>query len=181
MRRRAFITLLGGASAWPIAVRAQQPQRMRRIGVLMLYVEDDPEGQARANAFRQLLEKLGWAAGRNLQIDYRWGVGDGDWIGSAAAELVTRVPDVILANGGPAARAVQQATLTVPTIFIGGADPVADGFVQLDGKSQSHKVPERLLALNIPLCRLCCMPSSASYRRILVTEGIRRQRLELAI
>ena len=131
MKRRYFITLLGGAAAaWPLAARAQQPDRMRRVGVLMLYVENDPEGQARARAFRQGLEKLGWTAGRNLQIDYHWGVGDGDWIRSAAAELLTRAPDVILANGGAAARAVQQATRTVPAIFIGGADPVADGFVQ---------------------------------------------------
>ena len=96
----------------------------------MLYVENDPEGQVRAWAFRQGLEKLGWTAGRNFQIDYRWGVGDGDWIRSAAAELLMLAPDVILANGGPAARAVLQATRSVPAIFIGVADPVADGFVQ---------------------------------------------------
>ena len=130
MRRREVLRLLGGAAAWPMAARAQQPERVRRIGVLMLYVEDDPEGQARAKEFRQVLEKLGWSTGRNLQIDYHWGIGDGSWLESAAAELLARAPDLILANGGPAARAVQRATRTVPTIFIGGADPVADGLVQ---------------------------------------------------
>ena len=131
MTRREFITLLGGAAAvWPIAASAQQPGRIRRVGVLMLYVENDPEGQARATAFRQGLEKRGWTVGRDLQIDYHWGVGDGDWIRSAAAGLLTEAPDVILANGGAAARAVQQSTRTVPVVFIGGADPMADGLVQ---------------------------------------------------
>jgi putative ABC transport system substrate-binding protein len=96
----------------------------------MLYVENDPEGQARATAFRQGLEKRGWTVGRDLQIDYHWGVGDGDWIRSAAAGLLTEAPDVILANGGAAARAVQQSTRAVPVVFIGGADPMADGLVQ---------------------------------------------------
>ena len=131
MTRREFIRLLGGAAAvWPLAARAQQPGRIRRVGVLMLYVENDPEGQARATAFRQGLEKRGWTVGRDLQIDYHWGVGDGDWIRSAAAGLLTEAPDVILANGGAAARAVQQSTRTVPVVFIGGADPMADGLVQ---------------------------------------------------
>ena len=131
MTRREFIRLLGGAAAvWPLAARAQQPGRIRRVGVLMLYVENDPEGQARATAFRQGLEKRGWTVGRDLQIDYHWGVGDGDWIRSAAAGLLTEAPDVILANGGAAARAVQQSTRAVPVVFIGGADPMADGLVQ---------------------------------------------------
>ena len=83
MRRRAFIALLGGAAAtWPLAVRAQQPERMRRLGVLMLYPENDPEGQRRATALRQGLEKLGWVVGRNVQIDFQWGLGDADWIRS---------------------------------------------------------------------------------------------------
>jgi putative tryptophan/tyrosine transport system substrate-binding protein len=131
MQRREFITLLGGAAVgWPLAAGAQQSERMHRVGVLMLYVENDPEGRLRAQVFQQGLEKLGWIIGRNLRIDYHWGVGDGNWIRSAAAELLTRAPDVILANGGPAVRAVQQSTHTVSTVFIGGADPVADGFVQ---------------------------------------------------
>src|ERR1700704_5217906 len=133
MHRREFIALLGGASAsldlWPFAARAQQPERMRRVGVLMLYAEDDPEGQVRALAFRQGLDKLGWTVGRNLQIDFHWGTGDSDWIRSAAAQMLQATPDVILANGA-SVRPMQQATSTVPIIFIGGADPVADGFVQ---------------------------------------------------
>jgi putative ABC transport system substrate-binding protein len=113
LRRREFITLIGGAAAcWPLAARAQQPERMRRIGVLMLYPENDPAGQLRATAFRQGLEKLGWTVGRNLQIDYLWGVGDADWIRSAAAQLLRLAPDVILANGDAAARTMQQSTRT---------------------------------------------------------------------
>jgi putative ABC transport system substrate-binding protein len=131
MRRRDFISLAGGAAvAWPVAARAQQPERMRRIGVLMLYPENDPAGQLRATAFRQGLEKLGWTVGRNLQIDYLWGVGDADWIQSVAVQLLRRAPDVILANGDAAARTVQQSTRTVPVIFIAGSDPVANGLVQ---------------------------------------------------
>src|SRR6516225_8583305 len=99
MNRRAFISLLGGAAAWPLAARAQQVERMRRVGVLMLYPENDPQGQLRATAFRQGLEKLGWAVGRNVQIDFQWGLGDADWIRSAAAQLLRLAPDMILANG----------------------------------------------------------------------------------
>jgi putative ABC transport system substrate-binding protein len=130
MRRRDFISLAGTAAAWPLAARAQQPERMRRIGVLMLYPENDPAGQLRAMAFRQELEKLGWTVGRNLQIDYLWGVGDADWIRSAAAQLLGLAPDVILANGDAAASTVQQSTRTVPVIFIAGSDAVANGLVQ---------------------------------------------------
>src|SRR6478736_6665089 len=82
--RREFITLLGGAVAWPVVASAQQPERVRRIGVLMSYPENDPAGQLRATAFRQGLEKLGWVVGRNVQIDFQWGLGDADWIRSAA-------------------------------------------------------------------------------------------------
>jgi putative ABC transport system substrate-binding protein len=131
MDRRAFIAAAaGGLLAAPVAAEGQQAERMRRVGVLMLYVENDPEGQRRATAFRQGLDKLGWTTGRNLQIDYRWGVGDNDWMRSAAAELLTRAPEVILVNGSSALRQVQQATRTVSIVFIGAPDPVADGFVQ---------------------------------------------------
>ena len=131
MKRRGFILALGGAAlARPLPLGAQPGERVRRIGVLMLYGESDAAGQERAAAFRQGLEKLGWTVGRNVQIDYRWGIGDGDWIRSAVAELLSRTPDAILANGGPAMRAAQQANRTVPIIFIGGADPVAEGLVQ---------------------------------------------------
>jgi putative tryptophan/tyrosine transport system substrate-binding protein len=130
MRRREFITLLGGAAvARPLAAHAQQPERMRRIGVLILYPENDPEGQLRAKAFRQGLEKFGWVAGRNIQIDFQWGLGNADWIRSVAAQLLQLAPDVILANGDPAARIMQQSSRTVPVIFIAGSDPVVDGLV----------------------------------------------------
>ena len=130
MKRREFIMLLGGAAAaGPLAARAQQADRVRRIGVLMLYPENDPEGQLRATAFRQGLQKLGWVAGRNVQIDFQWGLGDADWIRSAAAQLLRLAPDVILANGTPAAKTMQQASRTVPVIFIAGSDPVLDGLV----------------------------------------------------
>ena len=130
MRRRDFITLVGGvAVAWPLPAHAQQPERMRQIGVLMLYPENDPQGQLRATAFQEGLQKLGWVVGRNVQIDFRWGVGDVDWIRSAAAQLLRLAPDVILANGTPAAKTMQQASRTVPVIFIAGSDPVLDGLV----------------------------------------------------
>jgi len=130
MRRREFITLVGGAAAaWPLVARAQQAEHMRRIGVLMLYPENDPEGQLRATAFRQGLQKLGWVVGRNVQIDFQWGLGDADWIRSAATQELRLAPDVILANGTPAARTMQQTSRTVPVIFIAGSDPVLDGLV----------------------------------------------------
>jgi putative ABC transport system substrate-binding protein len=123
------MALLGSAASWPLAARGQQGERMRRVGVLMLYPENDSEGQLRATAFRQGLQKLGWVDGRNVQIDIRWGAGDGDWIKSAAEQLLQLAPDMILANGTPAARTKQQASRTVPVIFIAGSDPVLDGLV----------------------------------------------------
>ena len=130
IQRRKFITLLGGATAaWPLAVRAQQADRVRRIGVLMLYPENDPEGQLRATALRNGLQKRGWAVGGNVEIDFQWGLGDADWVRSAGAQLLRSAPDVILANGTPAARTMQQLTRTVPVIFIAGSDPVVDGLV----------------------------------------------------
>src|SRR5215472_1468463 len=102
MRRRAFVSLLGGAAAsYPLMARAQQGERMRRVGVLMLYGDEhDPEAQVRVTAFRQSLEKLGWTIGRNLQVDFHWGVGDADWVQSVAAQMLRGRPDVIVANGG---------------------------------------------------------------------------------
>src|SRR5262249_18308468 len=100
MKRRKFITLLGGAAAaWPLAARAQQPERMRRIGALMNLTADDPEASGRVTALAQGLQQLGWTVGRNLQIDYRWGAGDADCSRRYAAELVALVPDVILRRG----------------------------------------------------------------------------------
>jgi putative ABC transport system substrate-binding protein len=131
MRRREFVTLVGAiATAWPLAARTQQAERMRRIGVLMLYAEGDPAGQGRAAAFRQTLEQRGWTVGRNLTIDYQWGVGDEEWIRSTVGQMMKLGPEVILANGGSAIRPLQQTTHTIPIVFIGSADPVADGFVQ---------------------------------------------------
>src|SRR5262245_55071135 len=108
LKRRDFITLLGGTAAWPLSARAQQPERMRRIGVLMLYPENDPEGQRRATAFREGLQKLGWVVGRNVQIDFQWGLGDADWIRSVAAQLLRLAPEVILATGTTAEKMMQQ-------------------------------------------------------------------------
>jgi ABC-type uncharacterized transport system substrate-binding protein len=130
MRRREFITLLGGASAaWPLAARAQQGERVRRIGVLMNLASDDPEGQARLTAFAQGLQQFGWTDGRNARIEYRWAVGDAERIRKQAAELVTLAPDVILASGVPVVTALLQATRTVPIVFAQIVDPVGSGLV----------------------------------------------------
>src|SRR5258708_29987479 len=118
MRRRGFVTLLGGAAAWPLVARAQQPERMRRIGVLIDLAENDPEGEARVAAFLQGLAQLGWTDGRNIRIDYRWGAGDADSMRKYAAELVTLAPDVILATGTPSLGPLLQATRTVPIVFM---------------------------------------------------------------
>src|SRR5262249_13828018 len=113
IRRRQFITLVGGAAAaWPLAARAQQGDRVRRIGILLNLASDDAEGQARLAAFHQGLQQLGWTVGRNVQIDYRWGAGDADRIRKFAAELIVLAPDVILSAGSPSVAALQQATRT---------------------------------------------------------------------
>jgi putative tryptophan/tyrosine transport system substrate-binding protein len=129
MRRRKFITLLGGAAAWPLAARAQQDVRMRRIGALMNLAADDPESQRRMTAFVQGLQQLGWTDGRNVRIETRWGAADVDRFHSYAAELVALAPDVILASGHPSVVALQQATRSVPIVFLQVVDPVGAGFV----------------------------------------------------
>jgi putative ABC transport system substrate-binding protein len=130
IRRREFITFVGGAAAtWPLLARAQQPERVRRIGVLSTLAADDAETQARHAAFLQGLQEWGWTAGRNVQIDYRWGAGDADRFRKYAAELVALAPDVILATGTPVTAALLQATRTVPIVFTQVVDPVATGFV----------------------------------------------------
>jgi len=130
MRRREFITLLGGAAvAWPLKAHAQQPERMRRIGVLAPTAPDDAEAQTRFAALRQGLQRFGWIEGRNLQIDARWGAGDAGAIGRAATELAALAPDVIVASGSAAA-AILQATRTVPIVFVSVPDPVGSGFVE---------------------------------------------------
>ena len=130
MRRRQFITLLGGgAAAWPLVARAQQQERLRRIGLLINLAADDPESQTRRAAFQQGLQQLGWTDGQNMRIIARWGAGDDDQIRKSAAELVAFTPDVILATSSPALAASQQATRTVPIVFTSVVDPVGGGFV----------------------------------------------------
>ena len=128
MKRREFITLLGGAVAWPLAARAQQPDRMRRIGVFMNLASDDAEGQARNAAFLQGLQEAGWAVGRNVRIEYRWGAGDAELFRRYAAELVALAPDVTLASGA-SMYALQQVTREVPIVFVQVPDPVGAGIV----------------------------------------------------
>jgi ABC-type uncharacterized transport system substrate-binding protein len=131
MKRREFITLLGGAAAaWPLAAGAQQPGGVRRIGVLMHLPADDLEGQARFTAFLQGLQQLGWTDGRNVRIETRWGASDAERMRRDAAELVVLAPDVILASTTPAMSALQQATRTIPIVFSNIADPVGAGFVE---------------------------------------------------
>jgi putative tryptophan/tyrosine transport system substrate-binding protein len=129
MRRRDFITLLGGAAAWPLAARAQQADRTRRIGVLMGYSEADPEAQALVSEFTQGLSELGWTVGRNIRIDVRWSPGNVDLMRMFARELVDSQPDVILANSTPVTAALKQATRTIPIVFAVVSDPVGGGFV----------------------------------------------------
>src|SRR5215216_6370067 len=130
MRRREFITLFGGTViAWPLAARAQQPERVRRIGVLMGLAADDAEGQARIAAFVQALQELGWSNGRNVRIDIRRGAGDAERSRSYAGEMVALRPDVILASGGTVVGALLQATRTIPIVFTQTPDPVGAGFV----------------------------------------------------
>ena len=129
MRRRAFIAALGGAAAWPVVARAQQPERMRRIGVLLGIAANDPDTQTRFAAFVQTLQQLGWTDGRNVRIDTRWASGDAELIRKYAAELVALAPDVIFASGNAAVAPLLQATHTVPIVFSAVADPVGSGFV----------------------------------------------------
>jgi putative ABC transport system substrate-binding protein len=129
MRRRAFITMLGGAAAWPLAARAQQSERMRHIGVLTPGTADNPVLQERNASFLQALQQLGWTVGRNLRIDYRWPGGDAERIRKYAAELVALAPDVILASGTSNVGPLLQATRTVPIVFPIVGDPVGAGFV----------------------------------------------------
>jgi putative ABC transport system substrate-binding protein len=129
MRRREFITLVGGATAWPLTARAQQPERMRRVGVLMNLGPDDAEGQARLAALLQGLQERGWAVGRNLRIEVRWGAGDAERLRRQAAELIALEPDVLFASGIPAATPLLHATRTVPIVFAQVVDPVGAGLV----------------------------------------------------
>ena len=130
MKRREFISLLGGAAAaWPLAARGQQGNRLRRIGALMAWDENDPDGKRRYSAFTQALAGLGWADGRNVRMDLRWGGGDINRIRALARELAGLQPDIILTHGTPATAAVQRETRTIPIVFANLADPVASSIV----------------------------------------------------
>src|SRR6516165_10387008 len=129
MRRREFIAGLGGAAAWPLAARAQQGDRVRRIGVLMGLDENDPEGKRRYSAFTQALATLGWTDPRNVRIDLRWTGGDINRIQAFAHELLGLQPDIILAGSTAATAALQRETRTIPIVFAGVGDPVASGIV----------------------------------------------------
>jgi putative ABC transport system substrate-binding protein len=129
MRRRDFIKTIGGAAAWPLAARAQQAERMRRIGVLMGYAESDREGQANVAAFQGGLQKLGWTEGRNIRIDARWAAADADLMQRFAKELVALQPDLIVTQNTPTTALMLQQTRTIPIIFANVSDPVGSGFV----------------------------------------------------
>jgi putative tryptophan/tyrosine transport system substrate-binding protein len=129
MKRRQFIASLGGAVAWPMAARAQQPERMRRIGVLMTLDENDPEPKARLSAFTQALAHFGWNDGRNVRMDLRWADSDTNRMQALAQELVRLQPDIIVATSTPATVAVQQETRTIPIVFGNVSDPVVMGIV----------------------------------------------------
>jgi ABC-type uncharacterized transport system substrate-binding protein len=131
IERRKFLATLGGAAAgWPLVARAQQPDRMRRIGVLMNLTADDAVARARIGAFRQRLQQLGWTEDRNMRIEYRWTAGGDDELRRHAAELVALTPEVIMATGSPPVVALRKATRTIPIVFVLVADPVGAGFVE---------------------------------------------------
>jgi ABC-type uncharacterized transport system substrate-binding protein len=130
LKRRDFITLLGGAAvAWPLAARAQQTERIRRIGVLMNFAASDPEGRARFAAFLEGLQQWGWTDGRNVQIDNRWVGSNPEYIRTHAVELVSLTPDVILASASITLGPLQQATRTIPIVFASAIDPVGAGLI----------------------------------------------------
>ncbi len=131
MKRREFITLLGGAAGmWPLAARTQQAERMRRVGVITNALADDPAAQSRLTAFVQGLQQLGWSDSRNVRIDTRWGAGDAERVRRYAAELVALAPDVILTVGSPTTGPLLQATRAIPIVFVQVADPVGGGLVE---------------------------------------------------
>jgi putative ABC transport system substrate-binding protein len=129
MRRREFIAFVGGATAWPVAVRAQRRGRLRRVGVLMGIAESDSDARSRANAFQQGLQELGWIEGQNIRIEYRWAAADPERMRAHAVELVASAPDVILGNTTPVVVALRQSTRTIPMVFVQVVDPIGAGFV----------------------------------------------------
>ena len=137
MRRRQFITFLGGAAAWPVAARAQRQDRTRRVGVLMALAQDDAEAQLRARALEAGLGELGWVEGRNLRLDYRW-VPDAVRLRAQASELVGLAPDLIVAAGTPMVAGLLPLSRTLPIVFVGVTDPVGSGFVPNLGRPGGH-------------------------------------------
>jgi putative ABC transport system substrate-binding protein len=129
MQRREFITLLGGVTAWAVTARAQQPEGIRRIGVLMPMAENDPDAHPRISLLVKSLEELGWTDGNNIKFDYRWGAASADRFRVFAAELVKLKPDVILVTGLPGLAALRQETRTIPIVFLLVVDPVGIGFI----------------------------------------------------
>jgi putative tryptophan/tyrosine transport system substrate-binding protein len=130
MRRRDFVKgITGSAIGWPLVAGAQQPERVRRIGILSNKTSDDPEGHDEVAAFLAVLDARGWRLGRNLQIDYRWGAGNGELYGNYAVELVKQAPDLLLAPGGTVTGALQRATRDIPIVFVETTDPVDRGLV----------------------------------------------------
>lgn len=187
MKRRQFILLLSGSALTGFtSLSAQQPRRPRWIGVVMLYPENDPQGQLRAKAFRGQLEKAGWAIGDNLQIDFKWGTGDAAWVNAATAQALRFSPDVLLANGDAAAHAALRLTKTTPVIFIGSGDPVEDGLVQSiarpGGNVTGFAVMEptlgaKLLGLlkqiapRVTRVAVLLNPDNATHKRVLASLG----------
>ena len=129
MKRRDFITLVGGAAAWPVVARAQQ-ERVRRIGILMIVGENDPQGQANREAFEKGLQQLGWIEGANFHLDYRWASGNPERLRTFAEELVRIGADVIIAEGTPALAAARKTTQSIPIVFANVTDPVGQGLVE---------------------------------------------------
>jgi putative ABC transport system substrate-binding protein len=140
--RREFITLLGGAATWPLAARAQQGERVRRIGVLLTLAESDPEVKASLTAFQERLQQLGWTQGRNLWIDFRSASGDQERLKTYAGELLRMAPDVLFCQGVPALLALHQLTPALPIVFVQVSDPVSLGFVAI----QAATLPALLIS-----------------------------------
>jgi putative ABC transport system substrate-binding protein len=130
MKRREFMAMIGGATAWPLAARAQQAQRMPRVGVLMNRAASDSEGQARVTAFKEGMQQRGWSEGRNVEIDTRFGADDIDLEQKGAAELIALTPDVIFASGTLSVAALRRVHRTVPIVFANVTDPLGAGFVE---------------------------------------------------
>jgi putative ABC transport system substrate-binding protein len=130
VRRRQFITLLGGAAAWPLAARAQQPNQLRRIGVVMAYTDSDPNGQVQVEAFREQLQKLGWTERNNIQIDFRYAADDPARIRTLALELLGLRPDVMVSNSNFVTTILQSEIRSIPLVFVSVSDPIGSGFVK---------------------------------------------------